>query len=106
MRPRIGVSLCGWAAALMGAAAAPAQGESGVITGECDVPAPNTGFMVVAGGGSHWLGLKADDSIVAWGENGYDHCSAPAPNTQFVAIAGGRLHSLGLKADGSIAVRS
>ncbi|NIM51884.1 MAG: hypothetical protein GTO22_22010, partial [Gemmatimonadales bacterium] len=28
--------------------------------GQCDVPSPNTGFVAVAGGGFHSLGLKAD----------------------------------------------
>jgi hypothetical protein len=27
--------------------------------GQCDVPEPNTGFVAIAGGGSHRLGIKA-----------------------------------------------
>ena len=60
------------------------------------------GFIAVAAGSSHSLGLKADGSIVAWGDNYYGQTDVPAPNTGFVAVAAGGSHSLGLKADGSI----
>jgi len=36
---------------------------------QCDVPTPNTDFVAVAAGMRHSLGLKADGSIVAWGDN-------------------------------------
>jgi len=35
--------------------------------GQCNVPAPNTGFIAIAVGYAHSLGLKNDGSIVAWG---------------------------------------
>ncbi len=66
--------------------------------GQCNVPAPNTGFVAIAGGLFHSLGLKADGSIVAWGYNYFGQCNVPAPNSGFVAVAGGQNHSLGLKA--------
>ena len=66
------------------------------------VPAPNSGFTALAAGRYHSLGLKADGSIVAWGDNGYGQCNVPDPNTGFIALAAGGYHSLGLKADGSI----
>jgi alpha-tubulin suppressor-like RCC1 family protein len=98
-------------------------GDAGAIVawgsnryGECNVPAPNTGFVAIAASERHSLGLKADSSIVAWGGNHNGECDVPAPNTGFVAIAAGNAHwddtdpyshtdeeySLGLKADGSI----
>ena len=56
--------------------------------GQCDVPAPNTDFVAIAGGYYHSLGLKADGSIVVWGS-----CSnVPGPNTDFVAVAAGVWH--------------
>jgi hypothetical protein len=71
-------------------------------SGQCDVPAPNSGFIAVAGGLNHSLGLKTDGSIVAWGNDGYGQCNIPAPNRGFVGVAGGgssySVHSLGLKA--------
>jgi hypothetical protein len=70
--------------------------------GQCDVPAPNTGFVAVAAGAAHSLGLRADGSIEAWGDDYYGQLNVPLPNIGFVAIAGGAFHSLGLRADGSI----
>ncbi len=72
------------------------------LDGECDVPAPNAGFVAVSAGSHHSLGLKADGTMAAWGSNGYGQCNVPAPNADFVAIAAGGMHSLGLKSDSSI----
>src|SRR3989304_452106 len=60
------------------------------------------GFVAVAAGGGHSLGLRADGSIVAWGRNFEAQTNVPAPNRGFVGVGAGRYHSLGLKADGSI----
>jgi len=38
-------------------------------SGNCDVPAPNAGFVSVAAGQDHCLGVRADGSIIAWGYN-------------------------------------
>jgi hypothetical protein len=78
--------------------------------GQCNVPSPNTGFVAIAAGVYHSLGVRADGSIVAWGagqagQSGWPHYGqsvVPSPNTGFVAITGGFGHSLGVKADGSI----
>ncbi len=48
------------------------------------------------------LGLKADGSIVAWGDNFYGQCNVPPPNAGFVAVAVWWTRAFGLKADGSI----
>jgi len=94
--------------AILVADAAHAQSTGGIIAwgsnvyGQCDVPAPNEGFVAVAGGYYYNLGLKSDSTIVAWGRNSYGQCDVPAPNEGFVAIAGGGYHSLGLKSDGTI----
>lgn len=85
-------------------------------SGESDVPSPNTGFIAVAAGAysvclAPWtlcsyvgfcLGLKADGSVVGWGDNTYGQLDVPEPNADFIAIAAGHGQSLGLKADGSI----
>ena len=62
----------------------------------------SSGFISIAGGKHHSLGLKTNGSIVAWGRNDYGQCNVPLPNTGFVAVVGGGFHSLGLKQDGSI----
>ncbi len=69
---------------------------------QCSVPQPNIGYVAVAGGTNHSLGLKADGSVVAWGYNRYTQCNVPEPNTNSVAIAAGVSHSLRLNSDGSI----
>jgi hypothetical protein len=63
------------------------------------VPAPNEGFVAVAAGEFHSLGLKSDGRIVAWGWNDYGQCDVPAPAAadSFVAVAGGYGHSLAVK---------
>ena len=70
--------------------------------GQCDVPAANADFVVVAGGSDHSLGLKSDGVMVAWGRNEYGECDVPLPNADFVAVAGGGYHSLGVKSDSTI----
>jgi len=75
--------------------------------GQTNDPAPNSGFIAVAAGSWHSLGLKADGSIAAWGcgdPHYFDEgqCNVPALNADFIGIAGGGYHSLGLRADGSI----
>ena len=64
--------------------------------GQCYVPSPNTGFVAVAGGFGHSLGLKEDGSIVAWEWNVSGQCDVPPPNEGFIAVAGGGYTSLGL----------
>ena len=71
--------------------------------GQCNIPSPNGGFIDIAAGEYHCLGLKQDGSIVAWGWNDYGQCNVPSPNSGFIAISAGSRHSLGLKQDGSIA---
>jgi hypothetical protein len=65
--------------------------------GQCDVPAPNAGFLAVAAGDEHSLGLKADGSIVAWGNNESGQLDVPAPNAGFVAIAAAEDYSLAIR---------
>ena len=89
----IEATACGLLLALLMPAVAGAEGE--IVAwgrndyGECNVPAPNTDFVAVAGGYGHSLSLKSDGSIVAWGLNGAGQCDVPAPNEDFVAVAAG-----------------
>jgi len=71
--------------------------------GQRNLPSANAGFVAIAGGDYHSLGLKADGSIEVWGgDNLFGECNVPLPNTGFTAISAGPMHSLGLKSDGSI----
>lgn len=64
-------------------------------SGQLNVPAPNSNFVAVSAGGGagaggdHSLGLKADGSIVGWGDNTYGQCTVPGPNTGFIAVSAG-----------------
>ena len=53
-------------------------------------------------GGTHSLALKADGTVVGWGDNGFGETNIPAGLTNVVAIAAGNYHSLALKADGTV----
>src|SRR5688572_1001658 len=55
-----------------------AFGDNG--SGQCNVPAPNSGFIAVSAGGSHSLALRANGSIVGWGSNWDGQLNVPAPN--------------------------
>ena len=76
-----------------------AWGDNGY--GQATVPAGLSGVIAVAGGGSHSLALKADGTVVAWGD-------VPARVTCPGGLrrSGGRgrrlYHSLALKANGSV----
>ena len=69
----------------------------------CIVPPPNSGFVGVATGNYHSMGLRSDGSIAAWGMCDVEQCNVPPPNSGFTAIAAGDSHSLGLRQSGSIA---
>ena len=50
-----------------------------------------------AAGTLHSLGLKANGSIAAWGDNEYGQCDVPSPNTDFVALAAAGYRSRGIR---------
>ena len=72
----------------------------GCSSDQCPPP-PNTGFVAVATGNYHGMGLRADGSIVTWGLCDMEQCNVPAPNSGYTAIAAGDSFSLALR-DGSI----
>lgn len=69
----------------------------------CNVPLPNSGFVGVATGNYHSMGLRSDGTIAAWGICDVEQCDIPSPNSGFIAISAGDSHSLALRQDGSIA---
>lgn len=87
-----------------GSAEAQSNGGSIVAWGHApgDIPPPNSGFIAIAVGEGHALGLRSDGSIASWGADGYGQCDVPGTNSEFIAVAAGAWHSLGLKSDGSI----
>ena len=69
----------------------------GCVAPDCSGPVPNVGFVAVAAGNYHAMGLKADGSITAWGLCDINQCDVPFPNIGYEAIAAGDSHSLALR---------
>ena len=78
------------------------------LTNRCYLPFVDPGaqaspsLLAIAAGGWHSLALKADGTVVGWGENYYGESTIPAGLANVVAIAAGYNHSLALKADGTV----
>ncbi len=69
--------------------------------GEINVP-PGNDYAAIAGGGSHGLALRSDESIAGWGFN-YSGEATPPSGNDFVAVSAGGSHSLALNSEGSLA---
>ena len=65
-------------------------------------PAGLNDVIAVAGGTVHGIALRADGTIVAWGDNLNGQTDVPAGLTAVVAITAGANHTLALKADGTV----
>ncbi|MGV3658705.1 MAG: choice-of-anchor D domain-containing protein [Prosthecobacter sp.] len=77
---------------------------SGVVTWG-DISAPPAGLedvTAISGGDRHALALKADGTVVAWGDNGFGQLDVPAGLTGVTAISAGTYHSLAVKSDGTV----
>src|SRR5687768_7161461 len=68
----------------------------------CSLPPPNSGFMAVAAGNYHDMGLRSDGSVAAWGLCDVGQCDLPTPNSGFIAIAASDSTSFAMRQDGSI----
>ena len=57
---------------------------------------------MVAAGFWHTVGLKADSTVVAVGENEFGQCDV-GNWTDITRVAAGYVHTVGLKTDGTVA---
>jgi alpha-tubulin suppressor-like RCC1 family protein len=57
---------------------------------------------LIVSGYEHSLALKADGTVVGWGDNSWGQTTIPASATNLVSIAAGTFHSLALRADGTV----
>ena len=77
----------------------------------------DSGVVAVAGGGAHSLAVRADGSVLAWGNDEFGQLgdgganadrstpvgvSGLGPGSGVVAVAAGEVHSLAVRADGSV----
>ncbi len=66
------------------------------------LPGDLTNVVAVAGGDLHYLALRADGTVVAWGANEYGQATVPSDVTNVFAIAAGSTHSVALRSDGTV----
>jgi alpha-tubulin suppressor-like RCC1 family protein len=74
----------------------------GHTAGQSLVPWGLTNVIAIGAGQYHSLALKADGTVVAWGDNSQDQCNVPPGLTNVVAVVGGGGHSVALGADGKV----
>jgi alpha-tubulin suppressor-like RCC1 family protein len=58
--------------------------------------------VAIAAGERHSIALRADGTVVGWGNNDYGQTNRPPEATNVVAIAAGYNHNVALRADGTI----
>jgi hypothetical protein len=61
-----------------------------------------SGYSPLVAGAFHSLALKADGSVVAWGNNDQGQTNVPPGLKDVVQVAGNSYHSLALRADGTV----
>ena len=70
--------------------------------GQTNPPASLSNVVAVAGGGTHYLAVKNDGTVAAWGSNTYGESSVPGDLTNAMAVSCGSRHSAALKSDGTV----
>jgi alpha-tubulin suppressor-like RCC1 family protein len=65
-------------------------------------PTSATNVIAISAGYAHCLALRADGSIIAWGDNTFGESTVPANATNVVAISAGYYYNLALRADGAL----
>ncbi len=64
-------------------------------------PLAGDDYIAVAAGARHFVSIKRDGSLVAWGENTDGQTSVPSGN-EYTTVAAGDSHSVAIRRDGSL----
>ncbi|MEI9963211.1 MAG: immunoglobulin domain-containing protein [Limisphaerales bacterium] len=67
-----------------------------------NVPPNLSNVVAIAAGNYHGLALKANGTVMAWGDNTYGQTNVPTGLSNVIAIAAGATHSLALKSDSRV----
>ena len=74
----------------------------GSLDGSAGLPGFGTNWVAISQGFNYSLGLRADGTVVGWGNNAYGQTNTPPGLSNVMAIAAGYYHSLALKEDGTV----
>ncbi|MEZ5414237.1 MAG: immunoglobulin domain-containing protein [Opitutaceae bacterium] len=66
------------------------------------VPVGINNAVQVAGGSNHGVALRADGTVIAWGNNNYEQATVPDGLTDVVSVSAAYHRSMALKADGTV----
>jgi alpha-tubulin suppressor-like RCC1 family protein len=69
---------------------------------QTDVPASATNIIAIAAGWGHNLALRADGTILGWGDNTFGQAAIPSSATNVIAVSAGWYHSMALRKDGTL----
>src|SRR4051812_6709794 len=69
-----------------------------------NVPAALTNVVSIACGDAHTLALKADGTIIAWGNNAYGQTNIPTGLSSVSSVSAGAGYSAALKSNGTVIV--
>lgn len=67
-------------------------------------PAGLTNIVAVAAGADHFLALRKDGTVAAWGSNQMQQCDVPNGLSGVIAISAGGSYSAALKSNGTVVV--
>jgi alpha-tubulin suppressor-like RCC1 family protein len=76
-------------------------GSSGFMA-PTNIPLDATNVVAIASGSRHFLALKSNGVVTAWGMNSSGVTNVPVGLTNVVAIAAGNTHNVALRSDGTI----
>jgi hypothetical protein len=67
-----------------------------------EVPSDLTNAVAIAVGFQHFVALRSDRTVIAWGDNSYGQCSVPPGLSNVVAVHAAGTFSLAVKSDGTV----